>query len=43
MVIYMPDVNNNTVFNKGNENGFIGTIPFGGHTPPIQILGDKLK
>jgi len=31
------------VFNKGKDNGFIGTIPLGGHTPPIQILGDKLK
>ena len=26
---------------KGNPQGFMGCIPTGGHTPPIQIEGDN--
>jgi hypothetical protein len=27
------------VFNNGTSNASIGTIPIGGHTPPISIVG----
>jgi hypothetical protein len=31
------------VFNKGNAVNDNVCIPFGGHTPPTQIEGEKLK
>ena len=42
-VINTPEVSNRTVFNNGKDQGEIVTIPYGGQTPPIHILGDKLK
>lgn len=29
--------------NNGIDNGLNTSIPNGGHTPPISILGDKLS
>jgi len=42
-VTVAPEVNNNNVFNKGNPNAEIGSIPIGGHTHPIAIVGAKLE
>jgi hypothetical protein len=39
----IPEVNKSIVFSSGKDHGSIVNIPFGGQTPPIQILGDKLK
>lgn len=30
-----------TVFNKGNSNGLIASIPKGGHIAPNSTVGDK--
>lgn len=38
-VIVAPLDNNITVFNKGSSNGFIASIPIGGHSPPSSIPG----
>jgi hypothetical protein len=31
------------VLNNGNPQGFTTSIPTGGHTPPIQIEGERLE
>jgi len=41
--MYIPEVNNNIVFTNGKPYGSIHIMPLGGHVPPTQILGDKLK
>lgn len=38
-----PDDNKIIVFINGKAHGFIGTIPSGGQTAPIQIEGDADK
>ena len=38
-----PLDNNKKVFNSGIANGSKAVIPWGGHTPPISIAGDKLE
>lgn len=41
-VIEMPEDNRIVVFNKGICKGLKGVIPWGGHSIPISMLGDKL-
>ena len=36
-----PEVNNTAVLSKGTSNALIGTIPIGGQTPPISVVGPK--
>ena len=40
-VTVTPEDNNITVFNNGNSNGLIASIPAGGHEAPISTVGDK--
>lgn len=40
-VTVTPDDNKKMVFNKGSSNGFIASIPKGGHFAPNSIVGDK--
>ncbi|PVZ96501.1 hypothetical protein BB558_007609 [Smittium angustum] len=40
-VTVAPDDNNKNVFNNGIPNGFIASIPIGGHNPPNSISGTK--
>ena len=42
-VTVTPDDNRIIVFNNGSIHGFIGRIPNGGQTQPIQIVGDTLE
>jgi len=42
-VIVAPEDSNNKVLSKGIAKGFKGSIPNGGHWPPISIAGDKLE
>ena len=40
-VTVTPEDNSNTVFNKGNSNGFMACIPNGGHCAPSSMVGDN--
>ena len=42
-VIVEPLLNNKKVFNNGIPKADNASIPCGGHTPPISILGLKLE
>lgn len=42
-VIVDPLLNNKKVFNNGIPNADKASIPWGGQTPPISILGLKLE
>jgi hypothetical protein len=42
-VTLTPDETKITLLNNGNNQGFNTGNPFGGQTPPIQILGERLK
>ena len=42
-VTLAPEVNKIIVFNRGTFQASKVMIPFGGHTAPISILGDKLE
>jgi hypothetical protein len=40
-VTVTPEDNKRIVFNKGNSNGLIGSIPLGGQLAPNSIIGDN--
>ena len=42
-VTLTPEDTKTILLNKGNNHGFKTGKSLGGQTPPIQILGDKLK
>jgi hypothetical protein len=42
-VTLIPEDNNIKVFSKGKPKASTTLIPYGGHTAPTHIEGDKLK
>jgi hypothetical protein len=38
-----PDERSRRVLRNGKPNASKAVIPYGGHTPPISIAGDRLE